>query len=96
MLPQTGGDGFEITYVDPGSDGVVSADAIQSALREDTVLVSVMHVNNETGAIQPVKEIGTALRSREHVFFHCDAVQSLENTDSGPGESHRCAVCQRT
>ena len=80
--------GFEITYVDPGSDGVVSADAIQSALREDTVLVSVMHVNNETGAIQPVKEIGTALRSREHVFFHCDAVQSYGKIPIPVRESH--------
>ena len=68
--------GFEVTYVDPDGDGVVSAEAIEAALRENTILVSVMHVNNETGAIQPVQEIGAALRSREHVFFHCDAVQS--------------------
>ncbi len=69
-------EGFEVTRIDPGSDGVVSADAVKAALREDTILVSVMHVNNETGAIQPVKEIGEALRHRDHILFHCDAVQS--------------------
>lgn len=69
--------GFEVTYLAPDEKGIVSADTVENALREDTVLVSVMHANNETGALQPIEKIGALLSDREHVFFHCDAVQSF-------------------
>ncbi len=69
--------GFETDYVEPDRNGVVSAQAVGAALRDDTVLVSVMHVNNETGAVQPIDEIGAMLAGREHTVFHCDAVQSF-------------------
>lgn len=69
--------GFEVTYLAPDKTGIVSAKAVESALREDTVLVSVMHANNETGALQPIEKIGALLSGRERVFFHCDAVQSF-------------------
>ncbi len=68
--------GFEVDFVYPGTDGRVSADDIISKVREDTLLVSVMHVNNETGIIQPVKEIGDFLAGKE-TFFHVDATQSF-------------------
>ncbi len=73
--------GFEVTRIDPQEDGVIDAGELKASVREDTILVSVMHVNNETGALQPVEEIGRFLKERkergQHVFFHCDAVQSF-------------------
>jgi cysteine desulfurase len=68
--------GCEVTYVRPGSDGTVAADAVLAAVRPETRLVSVMHVNNETGAIQPIAGIADALRGRDCVF-HVDAAQSF-------------------
>lgn len=67
--------GFEVDYVRPGEDGRVKAEEILSRIRPDTLLVSIMHVNNETGTIQPVYEIGEALKGTE-VYFHVDASQS--------------------
>lgn len=67
--------GFEIEYICPHEDGRVHADEVLSRLRPDTLLVSVMHVNNETGTIQPVYEIGKALEGKD-VYFHIDASQS--------------------
>lgn len=67
--------GFEVDLVYPDDSGRVSADEILGLVREDTLLVSVMHVNNETGIIQPVKEIGEVL-TKEGVLFHVDATQS--------------------
>ncbi|MCP1110893.1 cysteine desulfurase family protein [Ohessyouella blattaphilus] len=68
-------EGFEVDFVAPGEDGSVSAEEIIGLVRKETLLVSVMHVNNETGIIQPVKEIGKEL-SETDVFFHVDATQS--------------------
>lgn len=68
--------GFEITYVDPNEKGIVTLAAIEQALRDDTILVSVMMVNNETGAIQPIAEIG-ALTTERGIAFHTDAVQAV-------------------
>ncbi|WP_353737821.1 cysteine desulfurase family protein [Kyrpidia sp.] len=69
--------GFEVTRVPPEPNGVVDARAVLGALREDTILVSVMHVNNETGAIQPVQTLGQQLKRLPKVIFHIDAVQSF-------------------
>lgn len=69
-------DGWEMTYVAPESDGAVSVDTVLSSVRSDTVLVSVMHVNNETGAMLPVAEIGRALQANRRVLFHVDGVQA--------------------
>ena len=68
--------GFEVSYVNPKIDGRVSCDEVLDLLRDDTLLVSIMHVNNETGIIQPVKEIGDFLEEKE-TFFHIDATQSF-------------------
>lgn len=67
--------GFEVDIVNPNLSGRVNAEQILSLVREDTLLVSLMHVNNETGIIQPVEEIGEELTKRK-VFFHVDATQS--------------------
>jgi cysteine desulfurase len=68
--------GYEVTYVRPGTDGVVATDAVLAAVRPETRLVSVMHVNNETGAIQPIAAIAEGLQGRDSVF-HVDAAQSF-------------------
>ncbi|WP_175722401.1 IscS subfamily cysteine desulfurase [Burkholderia ambifaria] len=67
--------GFDVTYLDVREDGLLDLDTLQQALRADTILVSVMLANNETGVIQPVAEIGAMCRARG-IVFHCDAVQA--------------------
>ncbi|UOQ47340.1 cysteine desulfurase [Gracilibacillus caseinilyticus] len=67
--------GFEATYLDVNEHGVIELEQVQRALREDTILVSIMMVNNETGVIQPIKEIGELLASHQ-AYFHTDAVQA--------------------
>lgn len=67
--------GFEATYVKPGSDGIVRPEAVESAIRDDTMLISVMYANNEIGTIQPVKAISAIARQRG-ITFHTDAVQA--------------------
>jgi cysteine desulfurase len=71
--------GFEVTVVAPGSNGIVDPEAIARATTKDTILVSVMLVNNEMGAIQPIEAIGRVARERK-VLFHCDAVQGIGRT----------------
>lgn len=66
--------GFEVTYLDADSEGLVSPRDVENAIRKDTCLVSVMMVNNEIGTIQPIKEIGEICRNKG-VCFHTDAVQ---------------------
>lgn len=68
--------GFEITYIYPDKSGRINENDVLNALRDDTLLVSVMHANNETGIIQPVKEIGDALADKD-IFFHVDAAQTF-------------------
>ena len=69
--------GFEVTYLPVDASGVVSVDRVKEALREDTILVSVMHVNNELGTIQPIEQIGQLLKNRKYTFFHVDHVQGF-------------------
>jgi len=68
--------GFEVTLLKPDSSGAVSAEAVSAALRPDTLVVSVMHVNNETGVVQPVDEIAKVLLGHE-AYLHVDAAQSF-------------------
>jgi cysteine desulfurase len=67
--------GFSVTYLDPDSDGIISPEAVEAAIRPDTVLVSVMAANNEVGTIEPIKAIGEVAH-RHGIFFHTDAVQA--------------------
>lgn len=75
-LEQLAARGFTVTLISPDKGGAVSAEAIRAALRPDTLLVSVMHVNNETGVEQPIGEIAAVLNGHE-AFFHVDAAQSF-------------------
>ena len=68
-------EGYEVTYLDPKDDGLIDLDVLKAALRDDTILVSIMHVNNEIGVIQDIKAIGEITRERK-IFFHVDGAQS--------------------
>ena len=68
-------EGFEVTYLDPEPSGLVDLDKLQATLRDDTILVSIMHVNNEIGVIQDIAAIGEMTRAR-NILFHVDAAQS--------------------
>lgn len=68
-------EGFEVTYLDPESNGVIDLAKLEAALRDDTILVSIMHVNNETGVIQDIEAIGELTRAKG-ILFHVDAAQS--------------------
>lgn len=69
--------GFEVTLVNPEKSGSVTSDAIKEALRPDTILVSVMLVNNETGAINPIEDIAKAVKENSNALLHVDAVQGF-------------------
>lgn len=75
-LEHLSGCGWDITLLPSDETGTVQADSIESALRPETVLVSVMHANNETGIIQPIEEIAEALKNHE-AYFHVDAAQTF-------------------
>lgn len=68
--------GFEVDFIKPDESGRIDPQQVFSLIRNDTLLVSIMHVNNETGVIQPVKEIGDEL-AKKNIFFHVDAAQSF-------------------
>ena len=68
-------EGFEVSYLDPEPNGLVDVDEFRAALRDDTVVASVMHVNNEIGVIQDIAALGAVCRERK-VVFHVDAAQS--------------------
>lgn len=78
-------DGFRVTYLPVDDDGAVSVDAVREAVADDTILVSVMHANNETGVIQPIEEIAQIVaearaQRASNIHFHTDAVQSAGKT----------------
>ncbi|KAF8516773.1 cysteine desulfurase NFS1 [Gautieria morchelliformis] len=70
-------EGFDITYLPVQPNGVISLAALEAAIRPDTALVSIMAVNNETGVIQPLKEIGAMVRNHRGCYFHTDAAQAV-------------------
>ncbi|KIJ69170.1 hypothetical protein HYDPIDRAFT_105752 [Hydnomerulius pinastri MD-312] len=72
-----GEEGFDITYLPVETNGVINLEALEAAIRSDTSLVSIMTVNNETGVIQPMKEIGAIVRKHRGVYLHTDAAQAV-------------------
>jgi cysteine desulfurase len=68
-------EGYEVTYLDPGSNGLITPEVVAAALREDTILVSIMHANNEIGTVNDIAGIGEVTRNAG-VLFHVDAAQS--------------------
>ncbi|WP_207887491.1 IscS subfamily cysteine desulfurase [Pseudomonas sp. 30_B] len=73
-------EGFEVTYLEPTPEGIITPAMVESALREDTILVSVMHVNNEVGSVNDIAAIGELTRSRG-ILLHVDAAQSAGKID---------------
>ena len=77
--------GFEVTYLPVDRNGTVSLNDVRSSLRDDTILVSIMHVNNEIGSIQPIQDIGKLLkRQKNKPVFHVDAIQSFGKLPLSP------------
>ncbi|CAC9548741.1 Cysteine desulfurase (EC 2.8.1.7) _ IscS [uncultured Gammaproteobacteria bacterium] len=73
-------EGYEVDYLDPMPNGLLDLNVLKAAIREDTILVSIMHVNNEIGVIQDIEAIGNLCRQSK-VFFHVDAAQSAGKVD---------------
>ena len=73
-------EGFEVTYLDPEVDGLIDLAKLEAAIRDDTIIVSIMHVNNEIGVIQDIEAIGELCRARK-IIFHVDAAQSAGKTE---------------
>lgn len=71
-------EGFEVTYLDVDSKGVVDIEQLKASIKPETILISIMFANNEIGTIQPIKEIGEIAKAN-HVLFHTDAVQAIGN-----------------
>ncbi len=82
-------EGFDVTYLVPGESGVVTAEQVEAAMREDTSLVSIMHVNNEIGVVQDIESIGEVCR-KHGVTFHVDAAQSAGKL---PIDLQQLSVC---
>ncbi|MDF2833021.1 cysteine desulfurase family protein [Chryseobacterium indoltheticum] len=68
--------GYEVTYLKVGEDGLISLTELTEAIRPETILIAIMYVNNETGVIQPINEIGTIAKENDIIFF-CDATQAV-------------------
>jgi cysteine desulfurase len=69
-------EGFDVTYLGVQQNGIINLDELEAAIRPDTSLISIMTVNNETGVIQPIKEIGAIVRKHRGIYFHTDAAQA--------------------
>ncbi len=69
-------EGFDVTYLPADNDGLISIRQVKDAIREDTILISIMHANNEIGSLNPIKEIGE-IAHKKGIIFHTDAVQSM-------------------
>ncbi|KXZ39374.1 cysteine desulfurase [Alkalithermobacter thermoalcaliphilus JW-YL-7 = DSM 7308] len=75
-------EGFEITYLDADKKGVIDFEQLKNSIKENTILISVMHVNNEVGSIQPIDKIGRYLKNlKNKIYFHVDAIQSFGKID---------------
>ena len=70
--------GYKVTYLDVEADGMVTPEALEAAITDETILISVMMVNNEVGTIEPIKELA-AVAKKHNILFHTDAVQALAN-----------------
>lgn len=81
--------GFEVTYLPVDAHGTVSLEALEGAIREDTILVSVMAVNNEIGTVQPLDKIGEIIKKKNpETLFHVDAIQGFAKLEIYPRKLH--------
>lgn len=81
--------GFKITYLPVQANGTISIEQLQQAITDDTILVSIIHVNNEVGAVQPIKEIGQVLKQYPKIIFHVDHVQGAGKI---PLDLYKCHI----
>lgn len=88
-LEQLKGQGFEITYLPVNSEGRIKIEDLNNSIREETILVSMIHVNNEVGSIQPIKEVGKLLKNYPKILFHVDHVQGVTKV---PLDFHDCGI----
>ena len=79
-------EGFDATYLEPNTDGLINIDKLKAAIRDDTILISVMWVNNEIGVIQPIAEISKICRERK-IVFHTDAAQAAGKINMQVGDT---------
>ncbi|MBE76773.1 MAG: IscS subfamily cysteine desulfurase [Candidatus Marinimicrobia bacterium] len=91
-------EGFEVTYLDPNEDGIVTVEEISKHVKDETILISLMHINNELGSINDIEEIGNFAREK-NIIFHVDAAQSIGkveidlsklNVDLMSFSAHKC------
>ena len=91
-------EGFEVTYLDPDEDGVITLEALKKHVKENTILISLMHINNELGSINDIDKIGDFTREK-NIIFHVDAAQSIgkinidlskSNVDLMSFSAHKC------
>lgn len=80
--------GFQVTYLPVDENGHVSVEDVKRALRDDTILVSIIHVNNEIGTIQPIHDIGALLKKERKIIFHVDHVQGITKVPLSMREAH--------
>ena len=73
-------EGFEVTYLDPNEDGIVTVEQLKKHVKENTILISLMHINNELGSINDIEKIGNFAREK-NIIFHVDAAQSIGKID---------------
>jgi cysteine desulfurase len=85
-------EGFEITFLPVDKNGRVQVADVEKAIRKDTTLISIMHVNNEVGAVQPIEEIGNMLKKYPNILFHVDAVQAIGKVPQSLNEN-RVDLC---
>lgn len=78
-------EGYEVTTLHVNKDGVINIEELKKAIKDDTILITVMHANNETGAFQPIEEIGK-IAKENRIIFHVDAVQTMGKVDIKPKE----------
>ncbi len=78
-------EGFEVTYLPVSDEGVIDIKILKDAIKDDTILISIMHANNEIGTIQPIREIGEIAREKK-IAFHSDAVQTFGKIDIDTGK----------
>src|SRR5690625_5661148 len=97
--------GFEVTYIPVHKNGVVDLDVLEQAVREDTILITIMHVNNELGSIQPIREIGEIAKQYPKLYFNVDDVQGLgkvplalhkQHVDMATFSGHKINVLKET
>ncbi|WP_442595500.1 cysteine desulfurase family protein [Neobacillus sp. D3-1R] len=81
--------GFDITYLSVNSEGRIDMEELKRSIRDETILVSIIHVNNEVGTIQPIKEIGKLLKDYPKILFHVDHVQGISKV---PLDFHECQI----